>query len=127
MDDEAFRKEFQRGLDLWHRGEADAAVATLSRLVASSPDDWRVRLMLGGYLKMSGHRTESEAHLRRATELQPLSELASVSLFHVLWKQGRDDEAFAEMRRFLEIGESKEYRQLLAEWHAEWREKGIIT
>ena len=127
MDDEAIRNEFQRGLDLWHDDEADEAVATFSRLAAISPDDWRVRLMLGGYLQMSGHLAESEPHLRRATELRPISELASVALFHVLWQRRYENEAFAEMRRFLEVGEPKEYRRFIAEWHAEWLEKGLLT
>ena len=45
--------------------------------------------------------------------LKPDTELASRGLFHSLWKLGRHNEALEEMKRFLLIADSEEYRQLL--------------
>ncbi len=54
-----------------------------------------------------------------AVRLAPLSEKASLGLFHSLWEIGKRDQAFDEMRRFLIIGESTEYRRLLRDLKGE--------
>jgi tetratricopeptide (TPR) repeat protein len=51
----------------------------------------------------------------QATNLAPQSEKASLGLFHSLWDLGNHDDAFDEMRRFLIVGKSSEYRRLLRE------------
>jgi hypothetical protein len=50
MAESVFRDEFQRGLDLWHDGQPDAAIRTFAGMAQSHADDWRVRFMLGAYL-----------------------------------------------------------------------------
>lgn len=45
--------------------------------------------------------------------LSPHSEMASLGLFHSLWRTDRTDAAFDEMRRFLKSNDSPHYRRLL--------------
>ncbi|MEM6471895.1 MAG: hypothetical protein AAF802_20215 [Planctomycetota bacterium] len=52
---------------------------------------------------------------RKATELAPNSEEASLGLFHSLWELKRSDDAFEEMKRFLKSNKSDEYSKLLRE------------
>ena len=59
--------------------------------------------------------------LKRAVELSPRSELASVGLFHSLWDLGKVNQAFAEMRRFLRLSDSPEYSKLLRDLTVEGR------
>lgn len=52
---------------------------------------------------------------RSAVEFSPKSETLSLSLFHCLLDSGDVDGAFEEMRRFLLVSDSDEYRRLLSE------------
>ncbi|HUO08727.1 MAG TPA: hypothetical protein VM008_10535 [Phycisphaerae bacterium] len=51
----------------------------------------------------------------QTVKLSPRSERASLGLFQSLWDLGKVEEAFDEMRRFLVIGESEEYKRVLRE------------
>ena len=56
---------------------------------------------------------EAVKKYRKATEISPKSEMASLGLFHSLWQLDRGDEAFEEMKRYMSIAESSEYNELL--------------
>ena len=58
------------------------------------------------------------AAFRRATELKPESETASLGLFHCLWEMGRKEEALDEIGRYLKIADCEDYRNILAEINA---------
>jgi glycerol-3-phosphate O-acyltransferase len=53
----------------------------------------------------------------------PSSELASLGLFHSLIQQLKNDEAFAEMKRYVAEKPSEEYSRLLAEINEGLEEK----
>ncbi len=71
---------------------------------------------LGWILSRSGQYREAIAHCRLAIESSPESERVSLLLFRVLWSAGERDLAFAEMKRFLAIGDSDEYSKMLEGW-----------
>jgi len=52
---------------------------------------------------------------RKATELAPRSERASVGLFHCLWEEGKQDEAIDEAKRFMTLSDSQDFREILEE------------
>jgi hypothetical protein len=71
---------------------------------------------LGGIEKDLEDYAAAERAFARAIELQPHSELASRGMFFTLARQKRDDDAFAEMRRFLTLHpDSEEYKLILKE------------
>ena len=47
-----------------------------------------------------------------AIKISPKSEHASLGLFHCLWDQGKTDEALEEMKRFMSISDSEDYREI---------------
>ena len=60
---------------------------------------------------------------RTATKLAPANELASLSLFNCLWELGKqgdneaESQALKEIRRFLSLSDSSDYRKIIAELH----------
>jgi len=73
---------------------------------------------LANTLKAVGDITPAIEHFREAVKLIPNSELYSLGLFHILWEQGRRDEAFDEMKRFTANADSIDYRTIVAEMNA---------
>ncbi len=109
----AIKPRFDRALRLRDEGRTDEAEAILSALAEEHPAVAAVHGMLGDLQERLGKRAEAAESYRRATELSPGSELASISLFHLLYEQGDLDRAFEEMRRFRRRGPSQEYDQLI--------------
>lgn len=54
---------------------------------------------------------------QEAVRLAPKSELASLGLFHSLWKTGREDDAFEEMKRYQSLNDwsCQDYLDIVAE------------
>jgi tetratricopeptide (TPR) repeat protein len=57
----------------------------------------------------------SAAYYKKATELNPRSELASLGLFHSLWELKNYRHAYQEMERFLSSNEANNYKVTLKE------------
>jgi predicted Zn-dependent protease len=108
--------EFNEALRLRDAGSVAEAEAILLRLAQLRPDAGVVFGMLGHVQEQLGRSAEAAKSYRRATNLSPRSELASVSLFHVLYEQGDLEGAFDEMRRFRRRRRSSpEYDRLISD------------
>src|SRR3712207_2806544 len=103
--------EFDRALRLRDGGDLLGAAAIFERLDAEYPNRVAILGMWGSLYFRLRDWARALPLYRRAVELSPKSELASLGLFHSLWGVGRSEEAFAEMRRYLSVAESAEYRQ----------------
>ncbi|HYQ00033.1 MAG TPA: tetratricopeptide repeat protein [Polyangiaceae bacterium] len=110
--------------ELASRGEFSKALGVLEPLAVSEPNDPRVLGVLAGVYFRQDRFEEAARYFRRATERSPRSELASLGLFHALWKLGEQLSAEQELTRFLSIRESEEYRMLLEEMG--WRFEGAM-
>ncbi len=107
--------EFNRALRLRDGGDWLGAATIFERLDAEHPNQAAI---LGMWSSIYFHLKDWERALPlylQTVALSPKSELASLGLFHSLWNVGRQKEAFTEMRRFLSLRESEEYRQLIEE------------
>lgn len=107
------KPDFEEALRLRDAGKMVEAEAILSLLAHQRPEVAAVHGMLGDVLSRQGKTREAAASFRRATDLSPGSELASISLFHALYELGDIGAAFEEMRRFRRRGQSAEYDQLI--------------
>jgi Tfp pilus assembly protein PilF len=73
-----------------------------------------------GFLYTEARNDEKAVHaFRKAIALAPRSEMASLGLFHSLWRTDHTDAAFDEMRRFLKSNDSAHYRQFLRDMLAD--------
>ena len=105
--------EFNRAVDIWHSGDGHTAAEILMRLASAFPKNPAILGMLGAiYHRLEDYARASD-YFQQTVSLSPKSELASLGLFHSLWRVGRYDEAVTEMERFLSISESEEYSLLV--------------
>lgn len=119
--------EFQEALRLRDSGKLSESVEILSRLAKGPDATATVFLILGQVWGDLNHPLVAVEAFRIATQMKPRAELASLGLFHALWKVGRTEEAFCEMRRFLILADSPEYKQLIADMNAESANDGDST
>jgi predicted Zn-dependent protease len=115
----------RRGLDAAIKSHRDhksrQAAKALEQLARAHPESAPVAGMLGGIYFELDDFSKARRWFKRATELSPRSELASVGLFHSLWELGRSTEAVSEMRRFLRLSDSPEYTKVLRDLTVEGR------
>jgi tetratricopeptide (TPR) repeat protein len=122
MKDEVRAKiepEFNRALKLRDQGDWLGAAEVFEQLNKENPNQ---SVILKMWASVYFHLEDWHKALplyERAASLSPKSELSSLGLFHSLWNLGKQEEAFAEIRRFLSISDSKEYRQLIKEMAVE--------
>lgn len=108
--------EFRAATALRNAGDLRGAKELLERLAREHPDAFPVFLVLGGIEMNLKDYEAAERAFSAAVALKPRSELASTGLFFTLAHQRRDDDAYAEMRRFLTLRpDSHEYKAILDE------------
>ena len=106
----------RRATDLGSRGDLDAAVRHLLALTEEFPAAASLHGYVALFLSRAGRLGEAIEHGRRATQLSPRSEKASLVLFKALWTDGRRMEALDEMKRYLALRPSTEYTRMIREW-----------
>jgi predicted Zn-dependent protease len=112
---------FDRAVKLHHAGKTTDAVVILEELARRYRKSAPVAGYLAGLYYEQGRFERAARWFKRATTLAPKSELASLGLFHSLWKLRDGEKAISEMRRFLRIVDSSEYKTLLRDLTVEGR------
>jgi tetratricopeptide (TPR) repeat protein len=80
----------------------DAGLRLFEETVRNSPSDYRWRIELGRAYEQNGDAALAERELKYAVELAPAYAFAHWHLGNFYLRQGRNDEAFAELRRAAE-------------------------
>lgn len=111
-----FEQLFEEAIELRDSGNLHKAVNKLTQILSGHPKyDTAVLGIMGNiYWELNDLSKAIECY-EKAVELNPKSEMASLGLFHTLWKMGKENDAFTEMERFLSISTSEEYSLLLDE------------
>jgi len=115
---------FQEAIRLREQGQHEEALALLNTMRRELSDYPAYFLVLGNLQEELSRPDEAVQSYREATELAPQNEMVSLGLFHCLWSQWElgdvvaGDQALAEIRRFLSIRDSDEYRRILKGLHA---------
>jgi len=94
-------------------GNRLAAKALLQDLADMYPDEKAIFVLLGHLHWDEADLVNAKTCFRKATELDPELEIASLALYHTLWSSGQEEEALAEMKRFLKVSHSEEYDRIL--------------
>jgi tetratricopeptide (TPR) repeat protein len=100
-----------RAAYLQKTGSYEASAAAWRKALELSPDDEIAHRGLGAVLLLTGHREESAAHLRRASEIKlraaleadPASARGSNDLGALLVETGRLEEAVTQFRKAVEL------------------------
>lgn len=107
---------FEEALRMRDSQDYQGAASLLEALCAENPAMPGLWGTLGDVHQRNGSLGEAVEAFRRATELSPRSELASISLFHALVQLGKGESALEEMRRYMKlVPNSPEYRLLIDE------------
>ena len=109
------QRDFALAVKLRDQGDTKDSLAILSRLAESPDATAAVFAILGSLQWDASNLPEAVISFQKAVELAPHSEDASLGLFHTLMESQKEADAFAEMKRFLSIADSQEYRTLLKE------------
>jgi predicted Zn-dependent protease len=114
------KEQFALAQERSRNNDLPATIEILSRLVAGKPESAMFNATLANTLKAVGDIEPAIGHFREAVKQAPNSELYSLGLFHILWEQGRREEALDETRRFMSLSESDEYRKIIAAINTHW-------
>lgn len=87
----------------------------LEQLIDLAPKSAKLRCVLAAVYWDTENLEKAVENFGMAIELSPTHELSSLGLFHCLWDQGKEDDAFKEMRRFQSIADSEDYRRIVEE------------
>ena len=102
------------GRAIRHRDKSEYdAIRILRALAKIKSNSASVHGLLGDVYWRLGRLKQAVQSFKRATELAPKSELASLGLFHILWESGKMERAKAEMKRYMAVGNSREYASMV--------------
>lgn len=110
-----YQSRFEEALRVRDEGRFLEAEQMLSELAKEDPGNLAITLARAGVLFKMNNFSEAAQLFGDIIRSQPSTELASRGLFHSLWKMGRYDEAFEEMKRFLSMADSEAYFDLLSD------------
>jgi hypothetical protein len=103
-------------MQMRNRGDIRDAATLLEVLAKQYPEDWRIEYYAGAVHLFDLERAaDAIPFCRKAVELKPTSERASLALFHALWGAGRQVEALDEVKRFQNVSHSADYDAIVAE------------
>ena len=109
---------FGLAIELRNKGNYVDSINVLNKILDDFPDDARrhgVYAVLGGVYRNLDDNDKALTNFKKATELNPKSELASLGLYITLAKLGRDVEAIHEMIRYLRSYPADLYKDTLEE------------
>lgn len=109
------KNKFAKAKELSEKGDILGMLEVMKDLVKSNPESAVFRAVLANAYWSVGELETAEKEFRDAVQLAPESEKVSLGLFHCLWDQNKKDEAFEEMKRFMTIADSEDYRAIVKE------------
>ena len=120
---------FELGIELRNKGELRDSINVFSKILNGYPTDKRIHgiySVLAGVHADLGEHDKALINFKKATELNPKSELASLGLYVTLATLDRDEEAIHELIRYLKGNPADYYKDTLEEL-LEGLEDGYMT
>ena len=125
----AIDKLFELGIELRDNGDLRDSVGVFSKILNDYPNDEKISevyLVLGGVYSDLKEYEKALSNFKKATDLNPKSELASLGLYITYAKLDRDEEAIRELIRYLKQFPAKLYKDTLEEL-LEGLDQGYMT
>jgi tetratricopeptide (TPR) repeat protein len=114
----SIEERFKNGIELRDNGNLKSAIEEFLFIVRDfrdHPKIGKVYTVLAGIYDDLGDAGNSLKYFKKATEANSSSELASLGLYLAYVKLGEDDEAVAELKRYLSENRADLYRETLEE------------
>lgn len=116
--DATIEKMFELAISLREERRFNEAIDVLKTIISTNPEDPKLSVVFtvlaGTYDSVKDYKS-SEVCFRRATELNPKSELASLGLYVSLVNLNADENAIGELKRYLDVYPAKLYIDTLEE------------
>ena len=109
---------FELGIELRNKGELRDSINVFAKILSDYPRDKRtygVLAVLAGVHADLGEYDQALINFKKATELNPKSELASLGLYVTLVELDRDKDAIHELIRYLKAYPADLYKDTLEE------------
>ena len=119
---------FGLAIELRNKGQYQDSINVLNKILDNFSDDSKIRgvyTVLAGIYRNLGENDKALTNFKKATELNPKSELASLGLYITFVELDRDVEAIHEMIRYLSSYPADLYKDTLSEL-LEGLEKGYM-
>ena len=98
------------------KSQNEKGVQFLSELVEVYPSLGKLRAVYANSLWAKGDRDLAMREFQKATVHAPKSKIVSLGLFHILWEQGKENDAFEEMERLTSLGvRCEDYEEIVRE------------
>ena len=110
-----YEKMFEKAIGFRNKGMIDGSIKILLKLINNYKEYQYAYIILGDIYWDKNELLKSIKLFKKAIEISPSSEKASLCLFHVLWEKGDREEALDEMKRYLKNYTSEEYSKILKE------------
>jgi tetratricopeptide (TPR) repeat protein len=110
---------------LWHRGDAQNALAEMAAATRSRPADATLAVRAGEMELATGDRDKALVHAEQAIRLDPRLAAAWTLRGRVFWQLQQPDRALADMQRALEIAPGS--ADVLLDVAVMYRDRGQLT
>lgn len=97
-------------------GDNEQARMVLQEILTRDANSTTALLMLGGSYFYDKMYAEAQMVYERLIGLEPGSGMMSVALFNSLWKQGKHEEAAAEIRRFINAADKESEHETFVQY-----------
>ena len=111
--DSSLRVALSKAKGYKNSGELSKALNFLLDISKRYPKEKSVFILLGHLYWQQNDLEHARSCFKKATELDPMLEIASLALYHTRWASGQKESALEEMKRFVQISHSPEYDRIL--------------
>lgn len=113
-----FETRLKKAKALLEGGQGEEARIALLELLKEEPKNPTALLMLGGAYFYEKKYAEAQMVYERLIQAEPGSGMLSIALFNTLWKQGKHEEAAAEIHRFISVADKERELETIKQYAA---------
>lgn len=107
------KSKFAAAVKCKESGQLESAKEMLEALAKEDPSSTAILAVLADTYWDMQLLEMSVVTFKRAIRLSPKLEAVSLGLFHCLWQLKRREEALDEVKRFMSVSDSKDYRKII--------------
>lgn len=113
--DKNLKEQFNNAMELKNSKSYELALKIFFALKKKLPNSAQLLAAIADTYWKNNEIENAIKYFTQAIKLQPEWEVVSLGLFHCLWTIDETDKAFEEMKRFMAISDSLDYRAIVKE------------
>jgi len=117
----SINEKLAKAVNLSENGDVKGAKKILEEIVVMNSSSPKIHAALGSTYWDLQDIDSAISEFKEAVDLAPSWEDASLGLFHCLWESDKKDDAMVELKRFMAIGTSTDYEEIIKEINQKMR------